>query len=164
MTSSDEQAAFDREVRTLAQFAFQAAMNGSADMAYQRLVQIGAKFGGEGVGKAVLIWCDQVVNRSPKPQEIDGVLHVASPVFEDLDGKERAVDDTTPQQAWAARMVATRANNDQAGMDALILSMPGTPDDCLLQLLFVCARSVRLLMGLDADARVFVDDGPEEDE
>src|ERR1700743_2875156 len=135
----------------LARQAFQAAMNGNLDSAWQDLLTISNRFGEEGVGRALLLWIDQVVQRH-EMKDLAGSGMVPVPVFLDGD-KERPADDMSPEEAWAGRLIAARAMNDGDMFNAVLASVPEDGTNAHLGvLLSVCAKTVRLMLGIPDEA------------
>lgn len=114
---------YRKEIR-LARAAWMAALADKWDAATRYVVRLDAECGGEGLGVALMAWCDTYLDHA-----MDGAKPYALPrlgfVRADTGALDRHGSSAVPEKVqWAGRLLAARAANDQAAWVDLIEELP----------------------------------------
>jgi hypothetical protein len=108
--------------------ALSAAIANDADAYSKAMRSLSRNYGGDGIGAAMLAWIDTLLAEIQAP----GGKAIFAPAWMVVDeataaggtGKINGADDTPPEARWAGRLIAARANDDEASYLAILDSAP----------------------------------------
>jgi len=128
VTTGNRQGRPPSAVYRYATTALDAAIANDPDAYAKAMRSLSRNYGGEGVGAAMLAWVDTLLVEIQAP----GGKVIFAPAWMAVDeatadagsGKINGADDTPPEARWAGRLIAARANDDEATYLAVLHSAP----------------------------------------
>jgi hypothetical protein len=111
----------------------------------------------DGVGLAMVAWCDGVIMVHPGGDDDDELIWVEGTygddgkVTYDEDANRQSADDVPPEIAWAGQLCAARRRWDKDMFDALMSAVPEDPTRHVTALLNVTSSTLSAVLDRDDD-------------
>jgi hypothetical protein len=120
------EASYDLPVQ-LAAAALRAGVDGKWKTAEAILVRLGTECGSDGLGDALVAWCDAVLEHGNDGMPEFGRIKVAH--FNADSGALNVREEITPERAWTARLLAARGAGDLDAFREALQEINALADD-----------------------------------
>ncbi|MEV0968491.1 hypothetical protein [Microtetraspora glauca] len=111
--------------------------------AAEQVAALYTECGPEGIGYAVLAWCDTLIAHTDALSNAEGATIRLSFLDAETGIRSENADDVPPVARWAAQLIVARARLDEAMYEALWAALPEDAGEQVIGLLHLVAVNLR---------------------